>query len=233
MRSGSDTVRGVAVDCTNRPPTAASLSRAGLDSVRIEMRDLESFYSYTESLKARIRQVWLVGPSTGDIQPILDKSWVQPLMVIIGNEPDIQGDSSWSMPPSQYVDFYNDTASRLKTQWPDVVLATAGMRSLDYLLTVLPKLGPKPNYTNLHYPELATEIAKWTPYKPIIGEWCYRTAASKSEMANWIRIMERYCWHWFWFCWADYMVPDMGLLDSEGKPTSAYRYLKGAILETT
>lgn len=222
-------MRGVCVDSTNRPPRSSQLSSARLGSVRVEMRDLPEFYKYTESLKPRTRQVWLVGPSTGPVQPILDKTWVQPLMVIIGNEPDQQGPSSWTMEQDEYIALYNDTAGRLKQLWPDVVLCTAGMYSLAYLTSVWGKLGPKPTYSNVHYPETAQELAKWAPYKPIVGEWCYRTAANAFEMAHWIASMERYVWHWFWFCWADYMVPSMGLLDVQGKPTSAYKYLKGAL----
>lgn len=227
-------MRGVAVDCTNKPPTWRSVRLAKLDAIRIEMRDLLSFYKYTSTmdLHQTVKQVWLVGPSTGDVERILATTTVKPSLVIIGNEPDIEGDSSWTMTEAEYVQLYNKTALLVRTRWQDnpPQLATAGMYHQSYAWAVRPYLIPTPNYLNMHYPkgiDAFKEFSRGTPC--IVGEWTWRNA-SQAEMNDWVRhFLNYYSWHWFWFCWADYMVPGHGLLNSYGKPTQAYRRLKNAL----
>lgn len=223
-------MRGVAVDCTNKPPTWRSVRLAKLDAIRIEMRDLQSFYDYTSSLHRNVKQAWLVGPSTGPLEPILLHPTVRPSLVIIGNEPDLTGDSSWTMTQAEYVQLYNKTALAIRYKWPDMELAMAGMYSQAYAWSVRQYLIPTPNHLNMHYPagiDAFKEFSRGTPC--IVGEWTWRNA-SQAEMNDWVHhFLDYYAHHWYWFCWADYMVPGHGLLNSYGKPTQAYRRLRNAL----
>lgn len=224
-------MRGVAVDCTNRPPTWRQIKASKLDSVRIEMRDRPEFYSYTSLLEEHhIGQVWLVGPSTGSVGPILDRVAAKPDLVIIGNEPDLRGNSSWTMPAGEYINLWQDIAWVVREEWPDMELATAGMYNKAYLDRVLGRLHPGPNYINKHYPGGIDDLRSFSEQWPVIvGEWCWRTA-SEHEMYDWVHhFLDYYTWHWFYFCWADYMVPNMGLVDKSGRRTPSYHHLKGAL----
>lgn len=225
----SDYMRGVAVDCGNRPPSYRKLANAEMNAIRIEMRDLPEFYTYTQSVnRGGLEQTWLVGPSTGPIQNILDRTVVRPSLVIIGNEPDVGGGSSWTMTPSEYIHLWTTTANLIHRQWPQMELATAGMYSPGYLFGIYPYLQPKPGYVNRHYPDGLDDIKRFDEIggKTIIGEWCWRNA-TQHEMYDWeVNLLEYSTWASFWFCWADYMVPGMGLVRSDGSFTKAYRYLK-------
>lgn len=225
-------MRGVGVDVVNRPPTWRQLKAAKLDSVRVEMRDVPEFYSYTRELENhQIDQVWLVGPSTGSVGPILDKVPAKPALVIIGNEPDLKGNSSWTMSALQYTILWNAIAPLVRATWPDMELATAGMYNKAYLDRVLSRLHPDPNYINKHYPGGIDDLRSFAEQGPpvIVGEWCWRTA-TEQEMTDWVHhFLDYYTWHWFYFCWADYMVPSMGLLTTSGRRTPSYHYLKGAL----
>jgi hypothetical protein len=228
----ADYMRGVCVDCTNKPPTLRKLKNAAMNSIRIEMRDLPSFYTYTQALaRNQIEQTWLVGPSTGPLEPILDKTTVRPSLVIIGNEPDVaSGGSSWSMSKDEYIHLWAQTAILIRQQWPAMELATAGMYNPAYLWGVHRWLRPQPTYVNRHYPDSVYDIRRFDEIgqRTIVGEWCWRNA-TKQEMYDWENMLEYYTWASFWFCWADYMVPDMGLVTATGKTTRAYRYLKEAL----
>lgn len=225
-------MRGVAVDCTNKPPTWRKLRNAGLQSVRIEMRDLPSFYSYTEELAKRgIQQAWLVGPSTESVRRVLDKATIRPRLVIIGNEPDLVGPSSWTMTVPEYVNMYNREASLVKSVWANMELATAGMYNPAYLWAVMNGLYFKPTYVNRHYPDSLDDIRRFDAIgnKTIVGEWTWRTA-TQQEMYDWeVNLLEQYTWASFWFCWADYMVPGHGLVTKSGQKTKAYHYLKNVL----
>lgn len=221
-------MRGVAVDCTNRPPTWRSVRLARLNAIRIEMRDLPEFYSYTAGLHRNVKQVWLVGPSTGPLDPILQQATVKPSLIIIGNEPDIEGDSSWTMAQAEYVQLYNRSALAIRQSgWQDVELATAGMYHYQYAWAVRQYLIPTPTYLNMHYPAGISEFLEFSRDTPcIVGEWTWRNA-TQQEMHDWVvHFLDYYAYHWFWFCWADYMVPGHGLVDSKGSPTRAYHRLK-------
>lgn len=223
-------MRGVAVDCTNKPPTWRSVRLAKLDAIRIEMRDLPSFYDYTSKLHRNVKQAWLVGPSTESVERVLDKTTVKPALIIIGNEPDIEGDSSWTMSQQEYVQLYNRTALAIKHKWPDVEIAMAGMYHYQYAWTVRPYLIPTPTYLNMHYPRGIDAFLQFSRDTPcIVGEWTWRDA-SQQEMNDWVHhFIDYYAYHWFWFCWADYMVPGHGLMNAKGNPTTAYRRLKRAL----
>lgn len=224
-------MRGVSVDCINRPPTWRQIKASGLDSVRVEMHDLPEFYTYTALLQEHsIEQAWLRGPSTGEIEPILDKAAAKPAIVIIGNEPDLRGNSSWTMSAKQYTDLWNKEAPLIRETWPDMELATAGMYNRAYLDRVLGRLDPIPNYVNKHYPGGIDDLRSFSEQWPVIvGEWCWRTA-TEQEMYDWVHhFLDYYTWHWFYFCWADYMVPSMGLLTASGRRTSSYHHLKEAL----
>lgn len=223
-------MRGVAVDCTNGPPSWRRVRHAGLDAVRIEMRDLPEFYKYVSEFKRR--QAWLVGPSTEDLAAILQRAPIEPDLIIIGNEPDlVDSHSSWSMEPQEYVDFYNHAAGLVRDQWPDMPLSTAGMYRKDYLDWVWPRLSPEPNYCNLHYPEGIHEFQEFCAGRHgIVGEWTWR-GATEQEMHDWIvHFLDYYAHHWFWFCWADYMVPGHGLLTASGNFTKSYYQLRRTLI---
>lgn len=223
-------MRGVAVDCTNRPPTWRSIRLARLDAIRIEMRDLPEFYAYTAGLHANVKQAWLVGPSTESVEAILLHPTIKPSLVIIGNEPDLEGDSSWTMPKEEYVALYNETAALIRYKWPDMELAMAGMYSQAYAWSVRPYLTPRPNYLNMHYPAGIDQFQEFSRGSPcIVGEWTWRNA-TEQEMHDWVvHFLDYYSYHWYWFCWADYMVPGHGLKLANGKPTQAYHHLKKAL----
>lgn len=227
-------MRGVSVDCANLPPTARRLGNAEMDSIRVEMRDLPEFYKYTErlDLTSTLDQAWLVGPSTGSLEPILRATKVRPQLVIIGNEPDVVGESSWTMTPDEYVSYYNETTALIRERWPTVAIATAGMYNASYALEVLPQLRPQPTYLNTHYPNSVEDIFKFDrlpggPGKTIVGEWCWRTA-TEQEMYDWQVMLEHSTWHSFYFCWSDNMVPGMGLVTKSLGPTKSYQYYKAA-----
>lgn len=223
-------MRGVAVDCTNKPPTWRKLRNAGLHSIRIEMRDLPSFYEYTESLRG-IQQTWLVGPSTEGVESVLAKTTVRPQLVIIGNEPDIIGGSSWTMSREAYVALWAGTAELIRDKWPGIELATAGMYSPAYLRNVYTQLQPRPTYVNRHYPDSIEDIEIFDRigHYTIVGEWTWR-GATQREMYDWeVNFLEYYTHASFWFCWADYMVPGHGLVTQSGAFTKAYRYLKNVL----
>lgn len=222
-------MRGVCVDSVNKPAPSIRVRHAGLDSIRVEMRNLPEFYTYVAKLK-KIQQAWLVGPSTGPLPPILDSlpSRVQPDLIIIGNEPDLVGESSWTMTPMEYVSYWDGVAYLVWQKWPNVELATAGMVSPDYLQQVYPYLKPAPTYVNRHYPSGIEAIKEFDAVgqRTMVGEWCWR-GATEQEMYDWENMLEYYTWHSFWYNWGDWMGPhDMGLRTLGDNPTKAYYYLK-------
>lgn len=221
-------MRGVSVDCTNRPPSWRRVRTAGLDAVRIEMRDLPEFYKYVAEFKRR--QAWLVGPSTGPVEPILRRTPIEPDLIIIGNEPDLASDSSWSMEPWEYIELWNVAATRIRRTWPHMLLATAGMYSKLYLDSVWDDLYPQPDYCNLHYPEGISQFQEFcADRRGIVGEWTWRSA-TEQEMYDWVvHFLDYYAYHHFYFCWADYMVPGHGLLTAKGNFTKSYYYLRKAL----
>jgi len=208
-------MRGVCVDALNPKgrPSPLRLERLyGKIAVRMEMRDHTDFYDYYYSLYgAGIQVALLVGPSTENVGKIVRAlGQHSPELLIIGNEPDGLGPSSWSMTPVQYQELWNQAAWAASI-WSDTPLSTAGMLyGPDFLEKC--SLHPEPNYVNVHYPSGSGAITAFG--KPaIVGEWCWRTGKAK-QIKDWQAMLNQYTAHSFWFCWSDGMVPNMGLYDS-------------------
>lgn len=214
-------MRGVALDAHNPAgrPSVAKLKYLGVTGYRMELRDTPEFLSYYATLRP-LNSAILIGPSTESYDVKLPH---EPDIVIIGNEPDSDGgDSSWSMPPAQYITMYNAVAPH----FPDSAISVAGMlRGTEYLRLVLPELRPKPTYVNCHYPNTELDVTEFRRLGPtIIGEWAWATG-TEEEVVDWQTMLRKHTAHSFWFCWSNGMVPDMGLVsESQQRLPSYYNY---------
>ncbi len=216
-------MRGVCVDSFNRPPSTSQLEALGAD-IRIELRDDPLFYNYVETIKDRQSIAYLWGPSTEDSVEIPNQC---PLL-IIGNEPDQDGDSSWTMTPTQYIALWKKVAALAPVGTP---LCAAGMYySTEFLDKVWSKLTPTPNAVNKHYPNTEQDIIAFRKYgvPVVVGETTYE-GATRPQMVEWQRVLTRYTDHSFYFCWHDGMVPNMGLYTATNRPKKEYYYYKKAL----
>lgn len=215
-------MRGVCIDVLNRPPSEKTLSQLGATGYRAEIRAGFDYRKLTD-----LQSALLLGPSTtaGAVADIN----IVPDLVIIGNEPDGTGPSSWSMTVVEYLGLWNDVAPHIKYRWPRAKLSMAGLLGLDYLVNCWPAMDPKPDYVNKHYPDNEQQLQEFRRYTPVIvGEWCWRTAKAQ-EMIDWEAMLERNTEHSFWFCWSDGMVPSMGLVDKRSSKHAAYWRYQAAL----
>lgn len=233
---------GPCVDALNEfgRPTPRQLKNLGANAVRMEMRDApnEFLCYYNELNEANVQVALLIGPSTKNVVRTLNDLQHEPALVIIGNEPDNLGTSSWTQTPEQYIELYNRNANFVRDKFPNVPLSTAGMfgyeSGLQFLDVVLPNLEIHPTYNNRHYPNTSEELqALATQYMIpiIIGEWCWFTG-TRQEIIGWQITLSSYAHHSFWFCWSEAMVQDHGLVSAPTptpKPLRTYRYYKAAI----
>lgn len=219
-------MRGVCTDALNMPAPPDQLGK--LDSVRVEMRDDEAFYSYVESLAfVGIKRVYLYGPSTTNFKHILQNS-PRPDMIILGNEPDGDGDSSWKMSYGRYKNFWRQNAKVAAKYASGVPLCAAGLiNGAGFLEPIWDQLVPTPDMVNIHYPADEAAMISMRLYGTpvVVGEWCWN-GATQEQMKSWEGSLERYTDHSFWFCWAD---PDMGLVGPTGYKKNNYRRLQKAI----
>lgn len=221
-------MRGVCIDSENPAgqPTYTQLTRLGATGFHMEMRDTNEFYTYYNTLR-RLNSCLLVGPKTEDAFVISKNLPYEPDIVVIGNEPDFQSPSSWTMTPQEYISLYNDTAPL----FPDSALSVAGMFNKDasYLAQVLPHLKPSPTYVNVHYPDAVRDLQRFMYYRSVIvGEWCYYTGTTP-QIVDWNKTLVQYARHSFWFCWSNAQVINMGLTDVDGKLLPTYYGYKEAL----
>lgn len=225
---------GVCLDALNPTgsPSNKKLANLGISSSRLEIRKGTQYTDYVNSLYS-LNNYALIGPSTNSMQPELAALKYTPQVIIIGNEPDNDGPSSWTMSPQEYISLWNSLASVLKHNYPTTQLCTAGMLqpTTDYLQQCWSSLIPTPDLVNKHYPNNRDEIVNFqTTFNVpvIVGEWCWKTA-SQQEMQDWVDMLNNTCYEHFWFCWSDGMVPGMGLVTRTGRITNTYRRYKNAI----
>lgn len=221
-------MRGVCLDSGNLTgrPSYAKLVNLGCTGYRMEMRDTDEFYTYYASLR-RLNSCLLVGPSTEDTSKIATHLPHEPDVVIIGNEPDFDGESSWTMTPTEYINLWRDTAPL----FPHSALCVAGMliKDTNYLSKTLPGLNPHPTYVNVHYPDTELDLARFMHYgSVIVGEWTWATGTAQ-EIVDWHRLLVQYTRHSFWFCWSEGMVPEHGLVSATGQKLNTYYSYKEAL----
>lgn len=214
-------MRGVCTDVLNRPPTLRQLMNLGATGVRFEIRDDPLFQSYYKHVVRGVEVALLWGPSTEfDNFPEVGYN---PKMLIIGNEPDGVGDSSWTMKPQQYIDLWNRIAPTVDTG--KTVLCTAGMvGGPEFLREVWPYLKPEPDYNNKHYPNNETELIDFrTEFKKpvIVGETCYETG-TRQQIIDWCQVLARYANGDFYYVWGEWNHINMGLYSMSNRPKRQY-----------
>lgn len=226
-------MRGVCVDINNRPPTAKQLHALGADGVRIEVRAGPKFAKYVTMLAHEgIQLAYLWGPST-DLPLEHMSTLIIPDLLIIGNEPDGIGPSSWKMTLLEYCAFYNAiVAAARNSTWDNVPISTAGMISgVQYLKFCWDRLRIKPNVVNVHYPD-ATTIQDFKDTfggrGVIVGETCYETG-TKQEIIEWQKVLNATTESSFWFQWIDFPGWTGSLYSIKGKPKSLYYSYKAAL----
>lgn len=221
---------GVCLDALNNPPSKLKLNNLDVDALRLEIRDGTQYMNYVESLNNELTHYALIGPSTNWVFPVI-ANIIRPQVIIIGNEPDGTGPSSWSMTLDEYIALWNRYAPDLTMYFPTTKLCAAGMvGTTDYLQYCWPYLNPKPQLVNKHYPNNKEEVQQFNVFgvPVIVGEWCWKTA-SQQEMQDWVHMLNSTTYEHFWFCWSDGMVPGMGLVTPQGRITNTYRRYKNAI----
>lgn len=223
---------GVCLDALNPTgsPSRVKLNHLGVDSFRMEIRDSMSWVTYANYLDQYLLHYALVGPSTDNLSDCLE-AIEPPYVVIIGNEPDNVGPSSWTMTPEEYLELWNSTAKVVKARDSQILLCAAGMLGdASYLGGIWNRLNPLPDIVNKHYPWDKGDIQQFRMFnRPIIvGEWCYKTA-TQDEMTDWVGMLNEETSDHCWFCWSNGMVDGMGLVGKTGKPTVAYKRYKRAI----
>lgn len=229
------TQHGVCLDALNPSgrPSNTKLHNLGVDSYRMEIRSGDAWLEYYMNIQS-FGQYLLYGPSTEDFVSVLKGlTKRQPEVIILGNEPDSYGDSSWTMSPQQYIDFWNTNAPYVKQLCPSTKLCVAGMlgATTKYLMSILSHLNPQPDMINKHYPNSQQELNVFQHHARlplIVGEWCYKTG-TQSQVNQWQWVLDQWCISTHWFCWSDAMVPDMGLVSIKGRQLATYRNYKKAI----
>lgn len=215
-------MRGVCIDTMNRPPKEVQLRQLGATGVRLELRHDQICYDYIN--KTNLDMAYLIGPSTEEIHPELVKP---PKFWIIGNEPD---GGSWQMTIGEYIEFYNKTVDQLPE---DAVICAAGMVSKTpwFLSECWQFLKRPPNLSNKHYPQNAKEIIDFSiafRIPVVIGEDSCEGCSTKTFI-EWQSTVQRYSAHSFYFCWADYMINNMGLYSAANRPKKEYFRYKTAL----
>lgn len=225
---------GVCTDSLYHPITPSMLKRLTVENVRVEIRAEQQFIDYVIDLdSAGIELAYLVGPSSpqdSDLQKVLALC-PPPKYMIIGNEPDIIGDSSWTMKHEEFIALWNDTIAIVKNLFTSAILVAPGTYSPEYMKTVWDKLEVKPAMLNRHYPDDAEDIIVYTKYfkiPTIVGETCYKTATLE-QMVDWVYLLNRYASVYYWFVANEANHENMGLLSVRDYPTRAFYNYRNAI----
>lgn len=214
---------GVCIDVANPAGyiTPSQYRSLGIQFVRAEIRDGFQYPNVPIAL--------LYGPSTEENYFRIPVVWDKVVMVIIGNEPDGTGESSWSMSPDAYVELYNRVAASIPN---GMKICTAGMiNGPTFLNQCWSRLQHKPDYVNVHYPNTAGDIVKFNLSfnKPVVvGEWCYYTAKTQEQMDAWVNVLDAHTVYSSWFCLSDEMVPNFGVY-KRGRLTRAGRFFRNSV----
>jgi len=218
-------MHGVCIDVAN-PNGRISPARfrsLGVQFVRAELRASQPYQDIPTAL--------LYGPSTEYefyFRPA-NLSQKNVLFVIIGNEPDGTGESSWHMTPREYIGLYNRVASSIPDSVP---ICTAGMvGGPEFLARCWPGFVRKPNFVNKHCPNYENQIKVFQLAfnRPVVvGEHCWYTCQSQQEMNGWIDTLSNTTAFASWFCLTDEMVDKFGVYRN-GTLTRAGRYFRNAL----
>lgn len=216
-------MHGIAIDVANPAGviTPGQYRSLGIDFVRAEMRINQIYPDLPTAL--------LYGPSTEVNYFWNAVPYNNMVMVIIGNEPDGKGASSWKMTPDEYVELYN----RIQPQVPqNVPICAAGMvNGPTFLQACWSRLNRKPNYVNVHYPNYANDITTFAlnfSRPVVVGEWCYFTAQTQQQMDEWVAVLNQTTVYSSWFCLSDEMVKNFGVY-RHGKLTRAGRFFRNSM----
>lgn len=225
-------MRGVCVDINNHPPSVKQLRNLGATGVRIELRMLTRFKTYVQELQAAgIEVAYLWGPST-DIDFNMLHVMPAPNILIIGNEPDGTGASSWQMTLLEYSALYNNVVAAVLSQGWSCALSAAGMISgTQYLNFCWDRLHIKPALVNVHYPADARSIRDFADLfqrDVIVGETCYETG-TKWQIKQWQTTLEQESAHSFWFQWIDFPGWTGSLYNTANRPKRLYYSYKAAL----
>lgn len=224
-------MRGVAVDALNPTGRPKPDDLGLLDSVRIEMRDDPLFYEYVKTLEfAGTQLAYLYGPSTTNMGKILRVA-PRPNMLILLNEPDGSGPSSWAMSKGRAKRAWNQAARVAQKYATGVPLCFGGLvNGPEYLEDIWDQLDPRPDMVNKHYPANSSEIVamRYFGLPVVIGEHCCY-GCSQEDMDKDVADLQRYSDHDFWFCWSNGMVPNMGLTATNGRKLVYYGRYQNAL----
>lgn len=243
-------MRAVCCDALNpgARPSPRKLKNLDVDGVRLVLRHDDAFYQYHNTLKQAGLQTAVVfaresmTPATGWTYQWNGALYANALsaappdMWLLGNEPNGQGDSCWTMTPDQHVEMFNQTAQGIRSVLPDAKIYIGGMlgsvsaaAEWGLYLNKYDKL----DGIDIHYPESALVVNEWRDWGPPIScmEWCWAGRGVRgSQVRAWEHMLERHTTHSAWYCWsAAQGEPSMSLVGPMGRPKAAYYNYQGAL----
>lgn len=211
-------------------PTPANLATYGFLGVRSVFRPDPQWYSYHQAAK-RVRLASIITlaresfalslPDTiASLPP--DADWV-----VVGNEPDGEGISSWRQSPAEFLALIAECAPLIRQRCPQAQIVAGGLVSgqPSWLVPIVDDLSRLVDAVDVHpYAKDANAAAallrgyeSLTGVDLVVFEW-NRPANEVGAFADMLEQMTQAA---AWFCWSDGMVDGFGLIDRQGNPRAA------------
>jgi len=238
-------MRGICLDALNPlgRPRPSALRALGVDGVRLVLRDDPMFFSYYQTLYMAGFQIAVVlasesGPDVAYYAARLQA--MPPTLWLIGNEPNVTGEASWTMTPQEYAPFFNAARQDIKAVLPTAPCYIGGhfggdsawLQETVHILWFVDGI-------DCHYPQ--DEAALQSYNKPRYAglhlscmEWSYvGRKVTAGQVLDWETILEKYTNHSAVYAWrgdgdADYMM----LLSVGGYKRMAYWNYQHALFAT-
>jgi hypothetical protein len=214
---------GVCTDPLNTPADPATLSQqTNFEWVRIVAQP--NIEDYIANLKANnIKLALVIAQESGDI----DYSYLEPDLVVIGNEPDIDGPSSWTMTQGDYLDLWYAKRSSYDCPALTAGAASGNVGWWDTVMSAIENCQGMDVHPYGKTPHQAAELV--TAYQIHYRMMCHvlEWHRPEEEIDEFVAILGRdqqriLCW----FCWSDANVDGFGLLDANGQPKPEFYHFK-------
>lgn len=220
-------------------PTPANLVTYGFRAIRSVFRPDPQWYSYHQaasrvglaSIVTLARESFALSlPDTIASLPT-DADWV-----VVGNEPDGEGISSWRQSPAEFLALIAECAPLIRQRCPQAQIVAGGLVSGQpgWLVRVVVELAGLVDAFDVHpYAKDTNQAAALLrEYEALVGgvplvvlEWNRQA----SQIPAFTTMLEQMTQAAAWFCWSDGMVDGFGLIDRQGNPQASLSAIMTAL----
>lgn len=221
-------------------PTPANLALYGFRGVRHVFQDRSEWHSYHQAVKRAgltsivtlARESFALSRADTIARLPVDCDWV-----VIGNEPDDPGESSWHMPPAEFLALAAECSALIRQRCPGAKIVGGGLSSGQpgWLTPIVRDLKPLIDAQDVHpYAKTASEAAALLrAYSAITGgiplvvlEW----NRPRDEIDGFLKMLAQTTEAGAFFCWSDGMVENFGLADRRGNPKQELGAMQAALM---